>query len=406
MGLAIRTKVEPRGDPLNDLDSIERRLNPFPIYAEMRQHQPVYYHRERFSWNVFCYDDVQRVLSEYDTFSSQYPHHHNASGDNPFAESIISTDPPRHRQLRALVTQAFTPRAVDALAPRIRAIVDEHLEAVMPAGQMDVIQDLGYPLPVIVIAELLGIPTQDRAQFKQWSDWIVQGTAGGSELNAEMMQSDPVREMSAYFMRMIESRRAHPGNDLISGLLQANIEGKHLSMIELLGFCSLLLVAGNETTTNLIGNALRVLTDHPDAWARLRAEPDLLPGAIEEVLRYHSPVQAMYRFAKVDTEVRGQQIPAGSPVIAWIGSANHDENQFPDPERFDAERSPNRHVAFGYGIHYYLGAPLARLEARIAIGAMLQRLSTVTRVPGSQLERLPSLIVYGLKSLPITFTSA
>ncbi len=390
---------------MNDFDSIERNLDPFPIYAEMRQHQPVYYNRERFSWNVFRYDDVQRALSEYETFSSQYPRRQNAPGANPFAESIISTNPPRHRQLRALVTQAFTPRAVDALTPRIRAIVDEHLEAVTPAGRMDVIQDLGYPLPVIVIAELLGIPAQDRAQFKKWSDWIVLGTAGGSELNPEMMQSDPVREMSAYFIKMIESRRAHPGNDLISGLLQANIEGKHLSMIELLGFCGLLLVAGNETTTNLIGNALLALTEHPDAWARLRAQPDLLPGAIEEVLRYRSPVQAMYRFARVDTEVGGQHIPAGAPVIAWIGSANHDENQFPDPERFDAERSPNRHVAFGYGIHYCLGAPLARLEARIALGTMLQRFSTVARLPGSKLERLPSLIVYGLKSLPITFTT-
>ncbi len=391
---------------MNDLSTIERNLDPFPVYAQMREHQPVYYNADRYSWNVFSYNLVQRVLSEYETFSSQFPRRGDDGAANPFAESLISTDPPRHRQLRTLVTQAFTPRAVEALAPRIRAIVDDHLDRVLPTGRMDVIQDLGYPLPVIVIAELLGIPAADRQQFKQWSDWIVQEADNEEEMSMELMNSDPVQEMSAYFFQMIEQRRAQPGNDLISGLLQANIEGQHLSLIELLGFCTLLLVAGNETTTNLLGNALLILTKDPEAWARLREHPEILPDAIEEILRYRSPVQAMFRFAKREVELEGQRLPAGSPVIAWIGSANHDASQFPNPETFDPARSPNRHLAFGHGIHYCLGAPLARLEARIALGAMLERMATIARVPEVELERLPSLIVYGPKRLPITFTAA
>ncbi len=391
---------------MNDLNSIERNLDPFPIYEGMREQQAVYYDRERYSWNVFSYETVQRVLSDYETFSSHFPTRSNSPGANPFAASLISTDPPRHRQLRALVTQAFTPRAVDALAPRIQTIVDEHLDAVLAAGRMDVIQDLGYPLPVIVIAELLGVPAADRARFKQWSDWIVREAESKDEMSFDFANSNPVQEMVTYFVQMIERRHAHPDNDLISGLLAANIEGQHLNMTELLGFCSLLLVAGNETTTNLLGNALLILTEHPEVWTRLREHPELLPDAVEEILRYRSPVQAMFRFCKQDVELNGQRLEMGSSVIAWIGSANHDASQFPDPEVFNPARSPNRHLAFGHGIHYCLGAPLARLEAQIALGSMLQRFSAVARIPGARLERLPSLIVYGLKRLPITFTPA
>ncbi len=402
------------------LSKIEQNLDPFPVYRAMRKNQPVYYDPERNSWNVFCYDDVQRVLSDYTIFSSQFGSQPGSGDDlsQPFAASMISTDPPRHRKLRALVTQAFTPRAVEALAPRIRAIVDAHLDGVISAGRMDVIRDLGDPLPVIVIAELLGIPAGDRERFKKWSDWIVQtasmaplplddgdGSGMSTGFDESLLQSDAVQEMSMYFFDMIEKRRVAPEDDLISGLLQANIDGETLSLIELLGFCSLLLVAGNETTTNLLGNAFLCFTDEPKTWQKLRERPDLLPQAIEEILRYRSPVQSMFRVAKVDTVVAGQRIPAGATVMPWIGSANRDETQFPDPDRFDIERSPNRHLAFGNGIHYCLGAPLARLEARIALGAMLERFSTISAVEDAILERLPSLIVYGVRGLPIRFAS-
>lgn len=378
----------------------QRLLDPFDGYRHQRETASVAFDPMRHLWSVYGYDDVQRVLSEYATFSSAYGRGGGSDGD-PLGASIISTDPPRHRQLRTLVTQAFTPRTVAQLEPRIQTIVDDLLDAVAPTGQMDVIADFAYPLPVIVIAELLGIPTADRAQFKQWSDAIVTGARA-----AGMEGRNPQAEMSAYFTRLIAERRDAPRDDLISALLAAQIDSQHLSLVELLGFCVLLLVAGNETTTNLIGNAILCLDEHPDALDRLRAQPDLLPGAIEEVLRYRSPVQSMFRATIRAAAIGGQTIPAGQPVIAWIGSANRDPAQFPDPDRFDITRAPNRHLAFGQGIHFCLGAPLARLEARIALGTMLARLPHVRRDRDIPLEPLESFIVYGVKRLPITFSPA
>jgi cytochrome P450 len=381
---------------------VAQDLNPFPWYAEMRRAAPVYHDAGYGTWNVYRYDTVQQVLSDYNVFSSDYQGRRSSQdGSQPFAASLISTDPPRHRQLRALVTQAFTPRGVEALAPRITAIVDELLDPLGKGGRMDAIPDFGDPLPVIVIAELLGIPPADRTRFKAWSDAVVSiastdGMAG--------YHSQAAREMSAYFMQLIEQRRHDPGDDLISALLAAEIDGQRLTLPELLGFGSLLLVAGNETTTNLIGNALLLFAEHPEVWERLRANPALLPQAIEEVLRYRSPVQSMYRVARHATELEGEVVPAGAFVVAWIGSANHDERQFPDPERFDIDRQPNRHLAFGQGIHFCLGAPLARLEAKIALGAMLNRFGAISRANDAPLERLPSTIVYGLRSLPLRLT--
>lgn len=371
-------------------------LNPFDWYRAMRESEPVAFNASRGVWSAFRYDDVRRVLSDYATFSSARG---GPGANNPLGASIISSDPPRHRQLRALVTQAFTPRTVAQLEPRIEAIVTELLDPVADKGEMDVVGDFAYPLPVIVIAELLGIPTADRDQFKQWSDAIVAGPHA-----AGMGGRDPQAEMSVYFRRLIEQRRSEPRGDLISALLDAQIEGQHLNEMELLGFCILLLVAGNETTTNLISNAVLCFDDHPDALAQVRERPELLPSAIEEALRYRSPVQSMFRFVVTDTELGGRAVPAGSFMVAWIGSANRDPDQFPDPDRFDVERSPNRHLAFGQGIHFCLGAPLARLEARVALAALLDRMPHLQRVRDMPLEPMPSSIVYGVKRLPVTFT--
>lgn len=372
------------------------RLDPFPWYRTMRASAPVRYDPGRGGWGIFRYDDVQEALSNHAVFSSQFhgdaPLHANA----PIAASMISTDPPRHRQLRSLVTQAFTPRAIEALTPRIGAIVDELLGAALPAGRFDAIHDLGEPLPVIVIAEMLGIPTADRERFKLWSDAIV-SLAGGAEMSGFAAQ----RELVAYFMGIIERRRREPGDDLISGLLQAEIDGERLALPELLGFCALLLVAGNETTTNLIGNALLCFAERPELWARLRAEPALVPQAIEEVIRFRSPVQAMFRVTTQAVELGGRRIPAHAGVVAYIGSGNHDEARFVEPDRFDLDRQPNRHLGFGHGIHYCLGAPLARLEGRIALTALLERVSAVRRADDAPLEALPSPIVYGVRRLPL-----
>lgn len=383
--------------------SAEDPRDPFPHYAQMRETAPVFHDEQTGSWHVFRYDDVQRALSEHATFSSRF------GGDDPsgtgqlFASSLIATDPPRHRQLRSLVTQAFTLKAVEALAPRIAGLTNELLEGIEERGTADLVQELAYPLPVIVISELLGIPAEDRDRFKRWSDVIVSQTRSGS-VNEHHQAANS--EMIEYFLQLIELRRRQPGTDLVSSLLSAEINGQKLTVPELLGFCSLLLVAGNETTTNLIGNAVLCFTEAPGTIERLLREPEFLPQAIEEVLRFRSPVQSMYRITVADTTLGEERIPAGAPLVAWIGSANRDERQFQRAAEFDVDRGQNRHLAFGHGIHFCLGAPLARLEARIALEAVLSRLPGLSLAQGAQLERMDSTIVYGLKALPVSWRAA
>ncbi len=387
------------------ISGIEQQINPFTLYESMRQEHPLYHDPEKENWNFFRYADVQRALSDYAAFSSQFRRKPKLSllPNEAFSAAIISTDPPRHRQLRALVTQAFTPRAVEALAPRISEIVEEQLEKVATDHCMEVIHDLGYPLPVIVIAELLGIPSQDRQRFKHWSDSAVQAANFGATVDFKKFMRPEMIEMGRYFAGIIEKRRKTPGDDLISNLLDASIDGEHLSQIELLGFCVLLLVAGNETTTNLIGNAMLAFAENPESWQKLRSQPDLVPQAIEEALRYRSPVQAMFRVTIQEIIMYEQTIPANARVVAWIGSANHDESVFPQADKFMIDRAPNKHIAFGYGIHFCLGAPLARLEAKIALSAMLKRFTSFNVTPQARIERQPSLLIYGLQNLPIDF---
>ncbi len=375
--------------------------NPFPWYERMRRESPAAVDPHSGALSVFGYDDVQRALSDFEAFSSERG---RREGSSALGASLISSDPPRHRQLRNLVTQAFTPRAVALLAPRITAIIDELLDQVAAAGRMDFIEDLAYPLPVIVIAEMLGIPASGRAQFRRWSDAIV--SPGAAPAPGQPSFMDAQREMAMYFGRLIAERGAEPRDDLISHLVAAEIDGQRLSAIELIGFCVLLLVAGNETTTNLLGNAILCFDEQPGAYERLREQPGLIPDAVEEVLRYRSPVQSMFRSATGETDLGGVVTRPGQPVVAWIGSANRDETVFPNAHIFDIERTPNRHLAFGYGIHFCLGAPLARLEARLALEALTARFRDIRRVPDAPLRWMESSIVYGVKNLPVTFTRA
>lgn len=381
----------------------EYPLDPFPHYEQMRAAAPVFQDGQSGSWHVFRYDDVQRVLSEHATFSSRMGGENPSGSGQLFASSLITADPPRHRQLRSLVTQAFTPKAVDALAPRIAGLTDELLEGIAARGSGDLIKELAYPLPVIVISELMGIPAEDRERFKQWSDVIVSQNRTGPASDG---QDATASEMIEYFLALIDQRRSRPGRDLISSLLSAEIDGQKLTVPELLGFCSLLLVAGNETTTNLIGNAVLCLSESPGSLERVLKEPALLPQTLEEVLRFRSPVQSMYRVTVAETILGDQRIPAGAPVVAWIGSANRDGQQFERPAEFDIDRNPNRHLAFGHGIHFCLGAPLARLEARIALEALPARLPGLSLAHEAQLERMESTIVYGLKALPVRWQPA
>lgn len=364
-------------------------------YRHMREHAPVTYSEQHQQWMVFRYDDVKRVLSDYETFSSEVESEGHTL--TPMDVSLVALDPPCHRHLRALVTQAFTPRAVTQATARIEQLVKDLLEKHMGRGEMDIIDDLAYPLTVTIIAELLGVPVSDQERFRHWSDLL----AGVAPFDG----SDFVGEMSAYFSRMLDERRREPREDLISSLLAAQVGGEHLSTLELLGFCILLLVAGNVTTTHLLGNAFLCFDEFPRLLEVLARDGTLLPGAIEEVLRYRSPLRFMFRVAKKDTHLGGQSIYAGQWISAYIASANHDEAVFSHPERFDITRTPNPNLSFGHGVHYCLGAPLARLETRIVLEVMLRRFSSIQRRPGSMLEPLdPQGFMQGAKHFPIVFT--
>ncbi|GIW18945.1 cytochrome P450 [Tepidiforma sp.] len=374
--------------------------NPFPFYELGRAMSPLIL-PERGLAMVFGYDDATAILKDWETWSSRFPPPPEVT--DPPEPMMLSSDPPRHTRLRSLVSQAFTPRMVEQLEPRIREITRELLEPALEAGECDLVAALAYPLPVIVIAEILGIPPEDRAKFKEWSDEAVAslGTAlggGGRQIRAEVFE-----EMREYFTRMTEERRQRPRNDLISGLVQAEQDGERLTFADLLQMLVLLLVAGNETTTNLISNTMLSFLEHPGELAKVESEPARIPGAIEEVLRYNSPVQATVRRPTRDVEVRGKTIPANLPTVVWLAAANRDPAQFPEPLRFDVERSPNRHLAFGLGIHFCLGAPLARLEARVAYEELLGAATGFERTTEGMLPRVPTFIMRGVLELPIAF---
>jgi cytochrome P450 len=382
----------------------EQLYAPYDWYRQMRETQPVYHDPDWGAWHVFRYADVARILSDYTTFSSDESRYMPAEyqDNNPISSSILRMDPPRHRQLRSLVSQAFTPRMVMQMEPRIKEITCGLLDQVAERGEMDAIRDLAYPLPVTVIAELLGIPTELREDFKRWSDALV---SGDEEMTQEERQAlfQEIGSMFGYFSQVLEERRAHPNNDLVSALLAAEVDGERLSDLELLGFCGLLLVAGNETTTNLIGSVLLCLDENPGVVERLRANRALVPGAVEEALRYYSPVKTMTRYASTSTTIGDQRIEAGQLIIPWISAANRDESEFPDADRFDVAREPNRHLGFGRGVHFCLGAPLARLEVKIALNALLDRLPGEWHIPDVPLQPIKSFIVFGTKNLPLTW---
>jgi len=319
--------------------------------------------------------------------------------------SMLLQDPPEHTRLRGLVNQAFTPRMIRRLEPRMEEIAHELLDAALAQRRVDLVQALTYPLPVIVIAEMIGVPMDHRDQFKEWSDGLVENLGLGllapeppEVIERELQIVDAMR---AYFTQLVDERRARPREDLLSGLVAAELEGSRLTFDEMLQMLILLLVAGNETTTNLIGNAAVELMKHPDQLARLRAHPELLPSAIEEVLRFSSPVQVDARHALRRAEVRGQTIEAETNVLLLLGSANRDEAVFDDAETFDIGRADNRHVAFGFGPHYCLGANLARLEAQVAIRVLLQRTTRFQRTDDEPLPLHPSFIFRGFTSIPV-----
>lgn len=367
----------------------ENGLLPLAWFKQMRDASPVLATENNMVWNVFKYEDVKAVFTNYEIFSSQgLP-----DSNDPLEHSLLRQDPPKHRQLRKLVSQAFTPRVIESLAPKIEVIAESLLDEAEKKGRMDAVADFTSPLPITVIAEMLGVSMDHREKFKEWSDALVGDHA------EDFYQCQ--REMSEYFSVIAEDRRRHPQEDLITKLVQARIDNEHLSDLEIIGFCILLLVAGNETTTNLISSAMLGIDSLPEIRSQLLADPTLIPGAIEETFRYFSPVQLMFRHVKEDTVLRGQELKKGQFVHIWMASANHDEEVFEQPEKFNIHRNPNPHLGLGSGIHFCLGSQLARLESRIAIETLLRRFPGYHRDRSAGLTRMDSTMMFALKELPI-----
>lgn len=388
-----------------DLFSEEMRRNPYSAYDQMRSGSPVFHLPPFDLWMIFDFEGVKRVLVEHDIFSSDLSH---APGHGNPGEWFIFFDPPRHTKLRALISKAFTPRMVANLEPRIRELSRQLLDQTIERGQMDLATDFSVPLPMLVIAEMIGVPAADWSRYKRWSDVIVKLAntfSKDEEAAATFAEYRAVtEEMRVFLPDLISERLAARQDDLLSRLVEAEVDGERLTQEEVLGFVQLLLVGGQETTANLINNAVLCFIENPDQLARLRAAPDLLSSAIEEVLRYSSPVQWMPRATTRDVEMHGQVIPAGKLVLPMIGSANRDPRRFPNAGRFDITRDPNPHIAFGHGIHSCVGGPLARLEARIALGDFLERVQGFELASDEPWEPRKALHVHGPSRLPIRFT--
>ncbi|MBV1938858.1 cytochrome P450 [Streptomyces sp. BV286] len=381
--------------------------DPYPVYAELRAAGPV--HRVldpdgEEVWLVVGHDACRAAftdprLSRDWRKSGNMAQIVNTEQDQPALAHMLMSDPPDHTRLRRLVAKEFTPRRIEALAPRVQQIADESLDAMLAAEdrRADLVASFAFPLPMTVICELLGVPALDRAAFRGWSNEMVARTSPEAEARA-------YQEMPAYLAELIAAKRARPAEDLLSAMIHTVDDGgDRLSPSELIGMSVLLLIAGHETTVNLIGNGVRALFAHPDQLAALRADAGLLDGAIEEMLRYDGPVEACTdRLALADVEMGGVTIPAGSTVLIAMADADRDPERFRNPDRFDIRRDARGHIAFGHGLHYCLGAPLARLEGRIAIRTLLERCPDLAPdADEAELTWMPGLLIRGVRELPV-----
>ena len=411
---------------MNVIPSVEQRFFPFDFYRYMRDKYPITYDEGIDAYSAFRYHDVRNILFNFKDFSSDFKKYISSNGQkitsSIFDSSLITSDPPQHKFLRDSIAMAFNQKNIAKLEPQIEKITQDLLNKVLEDEKMDLIQDFAFPLPITVIAELLGVPSEDHPKFKKWADQILSSSllihAGSEEINKLNLQIK--KEMTSYFSSIIDSRSKIPKNDIITKLIkyselnnQATESKKSLSFIlskeNIISFCALLLLAGHVTTINLIGNMFISFFEYPSEFLKLKKNPSkLIPSAIEETLRYRSPVQCLVRYTNKDLTIGNGDyssfIPSGKRILTWIGSANHDETVFSNPQQFELSRNSNPHIAFGAGIHLCIGAPLARLEAQVALRNILNYMDDIKLAePSKSLNPVDSITIHGVKNLPITF---
>lgn len=419
---------------MNIYPPIEQRFSPFEFYLLMRENNPVAFDEVNEQWGLYRYRDIEKILRDPIKFSSKFgpfqvPPEYQENLNRP---SLLNTDPPYHRKLRSIVDTLFVPIEISKLEPRIENIANELIDNIIEkdSATMDLITDFAYPLPATVIAELLGVPSEDQDTFRQWAHNIVSlEITSDSDIDSIRKADKTVADMDIYFSKLIEKKKKMPTNDLISHIIRATVDGHSLSEKEILSFCSLLLNAGHVTTVNLIGNLVLSLLENPQEFKRLQENQNsLIKAAIEETLRYRSPVQFLFRIANADVtlseereggragdeeRVQIQKIQKGQGITLFLGSANHDESIFTDPERFDITRKNLRHLGFGTGIHFCLGAALARLEGQIALRIILERFEKLQfnfdnsdrQDLHTKVSPLKSSFLLGLSHLPLRFQS-
>jgi cytochrome P450 len=402
-----------------DLNSAEFLANPYPVYDQMRSSDPIYWSPENSYWLLTRFADIVSLIHDEHLSSNRIVAHASRMPNEikeqfrPFFTAVSSwmlmVDPPDHTRLRGLVNKAFTPGVVAGMQSLIQQLVEDLLAPVQAQGRMEVMTDLANPLPAMVIAELLGVPRTDQQQFKEWSDDITKALSGldGARSKEELfalygIAQNSILALSSYFKERVDELRRDPQDNLLSALAQAEEQGDRLTEDELFANCVLLMMAGHETTTNLIGNGILALLRNPEQKEALRLNPALIVSAVEELLRYDSPVQKMARLALADIAVDGKQIKQGQLVCFCFGAANRDPEKFPLPQQLDIVRKNNRHLAFGHGLHYCVGAALARLEGQITVNTLLRRMSKL-QLETENLEWHRNFTLRGLKSLPVTF---
>ncbi len=393
--------------PLEGLEPFSEtfRRDPFPVYARARRECPVYEHPGLPVVSLFRYADIQAVLRDPTTWSNVFPPPPGFVRPDHLPPSMLMLDPPDHTRLRGLVSQAFTPRRIRALESRIEATARELVWSMKRRQVCELVADLAEPLPVIVIAEMIGVPAEDRVKFRVWSEALVENLGGGifapPDPQSLARELAAVEAMRAYFEERVRERKKEPRDDLLSALIAAELEGSRLAFDEMLQMLVLLLVAGNETTRNLIVNAVVTLLEYPDQLALLRERPELVESAVEEVLRFASPVQCDVRRLARDTQVGDVPLIAEKIGLLWLGSANRDQEVFPNPDAFDITRGEQRHLAFGFGPHFCLGANLARLEAQVALRVLLEETSSWRILSEGPLPLHPSVLFRSFTRVPL-----